>query len=521
MAGELILIVEDSLTVQRQIKIVLDEAGYHTLTADDGKTALDWLRKEPVDVLLTDIRMPDIDGMQLWKRAKQLQPDLLGIFMTAHSSLDTAIKSFYLGISRFLLKPFVGAELLGAVADTIERERMSQENTRLRLLIPFVETRAMLPTETLPIAQTCQPLVEAVGRETLADYAAVFLKTDAEPALLARFAGADAAPFLSDKFPVASLLGRVLEQNRTLSLRHSQQSDGPVPGIITAVPLKWGERDLGALLVGRTRPDQPFTKAERDTFEVVASQLTLLLENQRLQAQLDQRDDRLQKLAGLLITQQAAQNQQLNDRINAEVLPALTSTRKNIQSFLQRARPSSAGDLIQAEERLHSLINGVKKLTQVLRPANLNEFGLSAALRQYVRETGEATPGCPMTFQLEGEEVPRLDTGVELALFRACQQALIGACQHVQTNVPNSPVTLTVRVLGPRNKPDQAEFEIYDPTTSSLLDQLESTQPQQWVSWLTVQEWVRQAEAQARYVVSPDGTHIIISHSLPVLEEPV
>src|SRR5689334_21438769 len=101
-----VLLAEDDTPSREIFHAVLDEAGYHVLDAADGKTALALLSNEPVDLLLTDVTMPGMSGIQLLERAKQLRPDLRAIVMTGHDVSEAVIGALRNRACEFLSKPF-------------------------------------------------------------------------------------------------------------------------------------------------------------------------------------------------------------------------------------------------------------------------------------------------------------------------------------------------------------------------------------------------------------------------------
>src|SRR5712691_6050559 len=86
-----VLLAEDDQPSRQIYHTVLDDAGYHVIDAADGTTALDLLDKEAVDLLLTDVTMPGMSGIQLLERARKLQPELRAIVMTGHEISDAVI----------------------------------------------------------------------------------------------------------------------------------------------------------------------------------------------------------------------------------------------------------------------------------------------------------------------------------------------------------------------------------------------------------------------------------------------
>ncbi|HEX2916118.1 MAG TPA: response regulator [Chloroflexia bacterium] len=522
MAGELILIVDDEELIRRQAEAALKRTGYKTATAGTGYEALAILERTSPDLLLSDIRMPDLDGLQLFGRARILRPDLLGVFMTAHGSIDNVVKSMQLGVSGFLLKPFTGSELERAIQDALERGRSGQETARVRLLAPLFEAHRFFASGG-DVQALCQSLVELIIRETRSDYCALFVSENVlNPAspegsaglrAVASYTSPDTQAFAPRIFPASRLAARSMEQARTVTLRRSTnaeqvQGGENLPGAVISIPLTSGKRALGALLVGRTVVERQFSAGEREMLEIVAAQTATHLENQRLQANLAERDERLRLFAGRFVSSQEEEKRHLAEEIQSELLPELTASRQKIQAYIQKVRPASAQDLLQTEERLQGLINSVKKMTGELRPVYLDEYGLSAALRQYVRDLQEDNKSkCTISYTVEGEEPPRLESAVEIALFRAIQDALVNACRQDQA----ATVNLVVRVSGPRNKPQQLAIEI--------TDNGKGFEPQQYASQLgllTMQERARLAGATCEITGAPgQGTRVTMTYQIP------
>lgn len=117
-----VLLAEDDQPSREIYHTVLDEAGYNVIEAADGRTALDLLDTEAVDLLLTDVTMPGMTGIQLLEQARQLRPDLRAIVMTGHEISDAVIGALRNQACEFLSKPFNADELIEAVRMTLERD---------------------------------------------------------------------------------------------------------------------------------------------------------------------------------------------------------------------------------------------------------------------------------------------------------------------------------------------------------------------------------------------------------------
>jgi two-component system response regulator PilR (NtrC family) len=127
-----VLIVDDESSLRDMLRIVLKRDGYDVLTADGGQAALDILQRERVDLLLSDIRMSDVSGVEVLKAAKELHRDIIVFMMTAFASTDTAVEAMRLGAVDYFTKPFSMDELRLKVRQHLESNRLRQENVLLK-----------------------------------------------------------------------------------------------------------------------------------------------------------------------------------------------------------------------------------------------------------------------------------------------------------------------------------------------------------------------------------------------------
>ncbi len=127
-----ILVVDDERSMRELLAIVLRREGYEVLLAENGKTAIEMLEREPVDILISDIKMPDLSGVDVLRAAKRIDQDILGIMITAFASTETAIEAMRLGACDYLSKPFDVDLLRMKVREKIENRQLRQENVLLK-----------------------------------------------------------------------------------------------------------------------------------------------------------------------------------------------------------------------------------------------------------------------------------------------------------------------------------------------------------------------------------------------------
>jgi two-component system response regulator PilR (NtrC family) len=127
-----ILVVDDEPSMREMLRIVLRRDGYDVVLAQNGTDGLERLRTEPFDMLLSDIRMPDINGVEVLRAAKQINQEILAFMMTAFASTDTAVEAMRLGALDYFTKPFSMDEMRLKIRQHLEARRLKQENLLLK-----------------------------------------------------------------------------------------------------------------------------------------------------------------------------------------------------------------------------------------------------------------------------------------------------------------------------------------------------------------------------------------------------
>lgn len=124
--------MDDEESMRHMLSILLKKEGYDAQAAENGKTALERLEKESFDFVLTDLRMPELDGIHFIQRAKNKNPDLTILVMSAFGNVDTAIEAMKCGAYDYISKPFKPDEVILTLRKAEERERLQKENVRLK-----------------------------------------------------------------------------------------------------------------------------------------------------------------------------------------------------------------------------------------------------------------------------------------------------------------------------------------------------------------------------------------------------
>ncbi|HNU06440.1 MAG TPA: sigma-54 dependent transcriptional regulator, partial [Pyrinomonadaceae bacterium] len=132
MTNPKILVVEDEELMRSILKELLEGEGYSVFSAASAEAALEIFAAEEIDITLTDIKMPGMDGLELITRIKAVDEDAIAIVMTAYSSVDSTIAALRSGVYDYVTKPFVNEDLLKTVRNAIRTKRLARENRALR-----------------------------------------------------------------------------------------------------------------------------------------------------------------------------------------------------------------------------------------------------------------------------------------------------------------------------------------------------------------------------------------------------
>ncbi|MEJ2136359.1 MAG: NADH-quinone oxidoreductase subunit NuoE [Desulfofustis sp.] len=144
-----VLIMEDEASVAKGLGMVLSEEGYNVDLAMTGRSALDTFNQKMFDLLVADLRLPDIDGMEVIKQVKRRRPDTEVLVITGYSTVTTAVEAMKLGASDYLSKPFTEDEFIAAVKGALVTKEFVAAEAAAAPLEP-------LPEDSLRLTEVMQ-----------------------------------------------------------------------------------------------------------------------------------------------------------------------------------------------------------------------------------------------------------------------------------------------------------------------------------------------------------------------------
>ncbi len=286
-----ILVVDDEELILELCRDILTREGYQVVTASSGEQALQHAAKERFSLSVLDMLMPGMDGLQTFLALRKHHPDLIGVLVTAHGTMETAIQAMRLGFSRFIRKPFTPFELVQAVQEAFQNHLLMEENARLKTLIPLYHLgeRFIMSHSR---QEVLDELIQAVSGQLNAQRVSIMLFDEKDQVLRVAAAVGPAAEKIAraEVAPGDRIAGRVFQEGKPLILNGGPDENPEFAHVLRSgeiaaaicFPLKARERTLGVINVSRVGEGEPFSEADIEMLSVLCGQAVLAIENVRI-----------------------------------------------------------------------------------------------------------------------------------------------------------------------------------------------------------------------------------------------
>ncbi len=309
---EEILIIDDSKQICAMLaEYVLPELGYASAIANTGRQGLARLRQRLPDLILLDLQLPDISGLDLLRLIAQEGYDVPVILMTAHGSEAIAVEAFRLGARNYLIKPFSETEAQAVIDQALRERRLSREKEQLtRNLRQRVQELTVLysigksVSSLLDLEELLVRIVEAGVYITRAEEGFLLLRDQNANELYLRAAknvGEQRAQKM--RMPIDdSLAGQVIRTGKPVRL--DKMGAGAQLKVITGflvrailqVPLMVGNQVIGVLAVDNQQSERTFSENDQYLLSALADYAAIAIENARLYQQVKQSEERYRDL---------------------------------------------------------------------------------------------------------------------------------------------------------------------------------------------------------------------------------
>jgi len=285
-----ILVVDDEPRIREILVEFLGMEGYEVDDADSGEAALVSLSRQTYDIVLTDLKMPKMGGIELLESISAHTPDVLVILMTGFGTVESAIHSMKAGAYDYLLKPFKMDEVIHTVQRALKRRRLQQENLQLRQALSLYKVTEALST-SLSVEAVLKTLASAAVDEIGADQVEIILENGLGGFEVRKrvfhesfYRALDAVHIELDKlahyFQTESAL-RVFEDD-CLPFFQTPPGGELRCAALMAIPLRVREKCVGFLVCVSYQRQKRFTEGQRKLAHIVGDRATASIDNAQL-----------------------------------------------------------------------------------------------------------------------------------------------------------------------------------------------------------------------------------------------
>ena len=285
----LILVVDDESVIREILADFLAMEGFQVRTAPDGKAALGELSRGQFDLVLSDLKMPNVGGIELLDAISRHSPNVVTIIMTGFGTVETAIDAMKRGAYDYIMKPFKMEEVVHTVRRGLERRKLQAENIRLKEALSLYKVSEAIAA-SLSLDEVMRTITDAAIHEIDADVVTVLLD-DNEGGFFERTRATN--PSFEPTGEVGKLSADRLKAHFEVEGRlrfHDERAleffdtlpDGPCLRSLLVTPLRMNARTLGFMAACSYRESKVFEEGQRKLLSIVSDRAAAAIENAKL-----------------------------------------------------------------------------------------------------------------------------------------------------------------------------------------------------------------------------------------------
>ena len=335
-----VLVVDDEPGIALLCNRILSRAGYDVTSETDPRVAIEHLQQKRVDLLLVDIRMPEVDGFDVISRAQMVQPDVSVLVMTGFGTVETAIRALRQGVDGLLLKPFnTSEELLQAVRQALTDNQRKRDTARVSALRPLFNVTETLFAET-DRDRLLMLIVSAICEHLHCSNVAYYQVENGKVSIIAKrgkVLQVDGDNFASQLVRRVDADGDPIVMNATGPGEADAQALLSTLGLGAAILIPVARSNLHSVLFAARDSSSaalPFRGADLEMFFVLARQAVVAMENARLYADLRNYVRRVEESQEALLR---AEKMAAAGRLTASIAHEINNPLQSVQNCLHLA----------------------------------------------------------------------------------------------------------------------------------------------------------------------------------------
>ncbi|HOT11112.1 MAG TPA: response regulator [Polyangiaceae bacterium] len=284
-----VLVVDDEKFIRDILADFLGLEGYFVRTAPDGVSALDVLHASRFDVVISDLKMPRMGGIELLEAIPRISPNTLTIIMTGFGTVETAIEAMKRGAYDYVLKPFKMDEVIHIVRRGIDKQRLAAENLRLKEAVSLYSV-----SEAISASLSLEEILETIGQlavqEMKADVVTIWLE-DRKGGFVERHSRMGNRLQFGGQLHIDVIVQHLMNDQNIVAHGTSSERyfastpDSPIVSLLV-VPLKVTRRLLGWIALVSTNHTVRFDEGHRKLFSIIGARAAAAIENAKLYEEL-------------------------------------------------------------------------------------------------------------------------------------------------------------------------------------------------------------------------------------------
>lgn len=373
---EHILVLDDEPGITLLCSRLLKRAGYDVIAFTEARPAFEHMRMNSINLLLVDIRMPNMDGFEVINRAKKLQPDIAVLVMTGFGTVETAIQALRQGVDGLLLKPFEqSSELVEAVKQALLDSERKRDAARIQALRPLFSVTESLLSETRP-NQLLELIKNAIQGHLRCSHVGYYQVEDEGSILLLSGSGTVPDPAhnkADEKFlKKMEALDKPLLMNANGPGLKDFQSQMKVRnlGAVMLIPIRRLNTN-SLFFAGRNKDEAQFREADLEMFLILSNQAAVAIENARLYAELREYVKQVEESQRALLQ---AEKMAAAGRLSVSIAHEVNNPLQSVQNCLHLAGRTDLSEEQReeyfelAKNELNRLMATVQRMLDFYRP---------------------------------------------------------------------------------------------------------------------------------------------------------
>jgi signal transduction histidine kinase len=393
-----VLVVDDEAGIAALCKRILGRAGYDVTSLTDPRAAIEHLQQQRVDLLVVDIRMPEVDGFDVISRAQMVQPDIAVLVMTGFGTVETAIRALRQGVDGLLLKPFEKSdELLSSVRQVLMDNQRKRDTARMQALRPLFNVTETLFSET-DRDKLLDLIVTAIRDHLHCSNVAYYQVDKGNVSIVAqrgRVLQVDHENFAAQLILRVDADGNPIVVNATGPGEVDAQALLSTLGLGSAILIPIARSNLHSVLfAARDASGAPFRGADLEMFFVLARQAIVAMENARLYEDLRNYVKRVEESQQALLR---VEKMAAAGRLTASIAHEVNNPLQSVQNCLHLAGhenvpPEKRKEYFElAKKELDRLMKTMQRMLDFYRPgaAKIEEVDLLDLLNHVLSLTSQ------------------------------------------------------------------------------------------------------------------------------------